>query len=138
MAEKKRRAISPAPRQSTASDAVEHYFRALDKVQSSARATPQQSTQVDIADEIAREQKIKNDNAEQDIKLKRQTLNRLFGFLGGETIGLFALTVLQGTQWPQHFHLEEWSFKLVAGATIAQITAMLFVAVRYLFPKGRS
>lgn len=141
MAEKRRRATASSPVVPVvhASDAVEHYFRALDTVQAAAPASQQYSTaKVDITDEIAREQKIKNDNAEQDIKLKRQTLNRLFGFLGGETAGLFVLTIMQGTQWPPHFHLEEWSFKVIIGATITQITAMLFAAVRYLFPKGRS
>jgi hypothetical protein len=33
--------------------------------------------------------------------------------------------------------MQEWSFKLLITATIAQITGMLFVAVRYLFPKSK-
>ena len=93
-------------------------------------------TPVKISDEIARERKLKNDDAEQDIRLKKQTLNRLFWFLAVETIVIFAFTFLQGTH-RFGFHLEEWSFKLLTSVTIAQITVMLFVAVNYLFPKSR-
>lgn len=92
---------------------------------------------IDINNEIAREQKLKNDNAEQDIRLKRTTLNRLFIFLTAETILIFAFAFFQAIEWPFDFHLEEWSFKLVLTVTILQITGMLYVAVRYLFPKGR-
>lgn len=92
--------------------------------------------QVDINEEIARAEKIKNDNAEQDIALKRSTWYRLFRFLITETTVVFALAFFQGIHWPWHFHLEDWSFKLVVVATIGQITAMLYVAVRYLFPSN--
>lgn len=92
---------------------------------------------VDINDEIARAEKIKNDNAEQDIQLKRSTWYRLFRFLIAETTVIFTLSFFQGINWPWHFHLEPWSFKLLILATIGQITAMLYVAVRYLFPNGR-
>ncbi|HYH74512.1 MAG TPA: hypothetical protein VD735_00975 [Candidatus Saccharimonadales bacterium] len=88
---------------------------------------------IDIDQEIAREQQIKNENAAQDIRLKRVTLNRLFVFLAAETVLIFVFALMQGTQWLS-FHLEDWSFKLLVAATIAQITGMLFVAVRYLFP----
>jgi hypothetical protein len=91
----------------------------------------------DINQEIARAQKIKNDDAEQDISLKRKTLNRLFIFLGVETACIFLLAFFQAVHWPGHFHLEEWSFKLLITATILQITGMLYLAVRYLFPKGK-
>jgi hypothetical protein len=124
------------PQPAKASQAVEHYFRVLDNVQASANAQPQ-ATKLDIANEIAREQKIKNDNAEQDIELKRQTLNRLFRLLGTETALVFIFAFCQAMRWPHDFHLENWSFKLLVGVTITQITAMLFAAVNYLFPKGR-
>ncbi|MGF7229563.1 MAG: hypothetical protein ACQR33_06335 [Candidatus Saccharibacteria bacterium] len=93
------------------------------------------SRQVDINQEIARAEKIKNDNAEQDITLKRNTWYRLFRFLITETTVVFILAFFQAIHWPWHFHLEDWSFKLVITATIGQITTMLYVAVRYLFPK---
>lgn len=87
-----------------------------------------------ISDELAREKKLKNDDTEQDIKLKKLTLDRLFLFLAGETIVIFAFAFLQATHL-FGFRLEEWSFNLLTSVTIAQITAMLFVAVNYLFPK---
>lgn len=96
-------------------------------------ATPAKKT-IDITQEIARERKIRNDDAEQNIQLKRVTLNRLFWFLGIETALIFLMALLQGTGW-LGFALEEWSFNVLIGATIAQITAMLFAAVQYLFPK---
>lgn len=103
-----------------------------------APAAPAQSIEdkIDIDQEIAREQQIKNENAAQDIRLKRITLNRLFIFLAAETVLIFAFALVQGTQW-FGFHLEDWSFKLLVSATIAQITGMLFVAVRYLFPTAK-
>lgn len=102
-----------------------------------APATVATAPSIDINTEIAREQKLKNDNAEQDIELKRKTLNRLFVFLGAETAFIFLFAFCQGIAWPAHFHLEEWSFKLLVTVTIMQITGMLYVAVRYLFPKGK-
>lgn len=89
-----------------------------------------------IEDEIARERKLKNDDVEQDIKLKRKTLNVLFTFLGTETGLIFWFAFLQATH-DLHFQLNEWSFKLVVAATLTQITAMLFAAVNYLFPKNK-
>lgn len=122
---------------STVRPDVQHYFDVLDRVQS--RTTPSKKVEVekiDIEQEIAREQKIKNDNAEQDIALKHLTLRLLFGFLAIETALIFLFTFLQAVR-AHGFHLEEWSFKILVTATIAQITAMLFAAVRYLFPKSR-
>jgi hypothetical protein len=95
------------------------------------RREPVHAAPTDIREELARRERIKNDDAEQDIILKRTTLNRLFWFLATETVAIFVLAVLQGFEV---LRLEEWSFKLLTTATIAQITAMLFVAVRYLFP----
>jgi len=76
------------------------------------------------------------DNVEkaQDIKLKKQTLWTLFTFLGIETVAVFSFAFLQATDiWK--FEMEEWSFKLLLSATITQITIMLLVAVKHLFPK---
>lgn len=120
---------------------VEHYFDVLHEVASRPprqTAAPKVAAQIDIEQEIARERKIKNDNAEQDIALKRMTLNRLFRFLTAETVLIFLLAFFQGVHWPHGFHLEDWSFKILVGATIAQITGMLYVAVRYLFPTKNS
>jgi hypothetical protein len=102
-----------------------------------AASTVATTPSIDINNEIAREQKLKNDDVEQDITLKRTTLNRLFVFLTAETILIFTFAFFQAIEWPFDFHLEEWSFKLVLTVTILQITGMLYVAVRYLFPKGR-
>lgn len=93
---------------------------------------------IDINQEIARERKLRNDNAEQDIALKRTTLRRLFTFLTAETAGIFLFALFQAVHWPARFALDKWSFDLLITATIAQITGMLFVAVRYLFPNGKS
>jgi hypothetical protein len=95
---------------------------------------PERSS-VDIEQEVARKQQLENENTAQDIRLKRITLNRLFWFLAVETALIFVLAFFQALKWPGDFALEEWSFRILVGATIAQITGMLFVAVRYLFPK---
>jgi|GEM_PF-2393474 len=121
----------PSPSQKT-SRAVDHYFRVLDTVRPTAPAP-----EISIAAETARERKLKNDNAEQDIVLKRQTLNRLFWFLGVETALIFAVAICQALRWPHRFHLDEASFRVLTTATILQVAAMLSAAVRYLFPKGR-
>lgn len=91
-----------------------------------------QAKQFDINDEIARRENIKNNDLEQDIKLKKIALRNLFTFLGIETVFVFAFALMQATTlWG--FHLEEWSFKLLITATLAQIVIMLQVAVKYLF-----
>lgn len=92
---------------------------------------------IDIEQEIARKQQLENENTAQDIRLKRVTLNRLFWFLTAETLLIFLFAFFQATGNPAGFRLEDWSFRLVVGATIAQITGMLFVAVRYLFPSSK-
>jgi hypothetical protein len=97
---------------------------------------PSQSVPVSrpVADTIEQEKKrIENEGLRQNINLKRKTLWILFWFLAAETALIFLLAFFQGfTAW--HFHLEEWSFKLLVTATISQITVMLFVAVKHLFP----
>ena len=78
-------------------------------------------------------QAIENRGKLQDIHLKRTTLNRLFLFLAIETALIFSFAILQA--WGvRGFHLEEWSFKLLVSATLLQITYMLQVAVKHLFP----
>jgi hypothetical protein len=115
---------------------VERLIGTYTKSSQAMRATPPTpGKEMDINQEVARREKIKNDDAEQDIRLKKQTLNRLFLFLATETALIFLFTFAQATYLPAKFHLEEWSFKLLVGATLAQITGMVFVAVRYLFPK---
>ncbi|MFZ2154231.1 MAG: hypothetical protein WAV16_03305 [Candidatus Moraniibacteriota bacterium] len=90
-----------------------------------------------ISKEIVRikkkKEEIENDDLEQNIKLKRRTLYNLFIFLGIETFLIFLFSLFQATKW-LGFHLEEWSFKLLVTATISQITYMIQVAVKHLFP----
>ena len=91
---------------------------------------------ISIEGEIARERKLKNDDTEQDIELKKKTLNRLFWLLGIETAIIFIFAFMQATELVG-FELDEWSFKLLTTVTITQITIMLTVAVNYLFPKKK-
>jgi hypothetical protein len=83
---------------------------------------------------------IKNDQLEDDQKLKRKTLDRLFIFLATETIAIFMMAFFQGVKvawwwpWPFEFRLDAWSFRLLVSATIVQVAAMLYVAVQHLFP----
>lgn len=88
-----------------------------------------------ISDEITEKERIKNEGLRQDIILKRFTLWILFGFLALETIMVFVFSFFQAIHWPFGFNLEEWSFKLLISATITQITIMLIIAVKHLFPK---
>lgn len=85
-----------------------------------------------------RKQEIANENAEKDQRLKEQTLQKLFRFLLAETAIIFLFAFLQGfgVLWRWKFHLDDWSFRIVVGATIGQITAMLIIAVQHLFPKN--
>lgn len=76
---------------------------------------------------------IKNKGLAQDITLKRITLVALFIFLAVETLLIFGFTFLQAT-FIWSFYLEEWSFKLLIVSTITQITFMLNIAVKHLFP----
>lgn len=90
----------------------------------------------DVDEELIRRQRLSNDDVEQNIRLKRVVLNRLFWFLGIETFFIFLFALMQATHW-LGFTLEQWSFDILITATIAQITGMLFVAVRYLFPTSK-
>lgn len=99
----------------------------------SQRNQPPDAPQKGIDQELVRRQRLDNDDAEQNIKLKRIVLDRLFWFLGIETVAIFLCTLLQATNW-FGFKLDEWSYNILITATIAQIAGMLLVAVRYLFP----
>ncbi len=81
-------------------------------------------------------ERIKNKGLNQDIDLKKMTLKVLFIFLGAETLLIFAFTFLQATHF-LWFKLEEWSFKLLVFATITQITFMVNIAVKHLFPSKK-
>jgi len=90
-----------------------------------------------IDDILADKERIKNIGLRQDIALKSATLKMLFYFLASETIVIFVFSFFQGIK-AFGFHLEEWSFKLLVIATILQITAMLLVAVKHLFPQNKN
>lgn len=115
------------------------YLKKVQKITAVAAASspaspgPRTSIEDEITQEEVRARKLVNDDRAQDIKLKKLTLNRLFVFLGIETAVIFIFALLQATSW-LGFELESWSFNLLISATLAQITAMLFAAVRYLFP----
>jgi hypothetical protein len=89
-------------------------------------------------DESIKKRKSELDNLAyaQDIQLKRVTLLLLFIFLATETLIIFIIAFFQG--FSVHlFHLDEWSFNLIIFATISQITTMLLVAVKHLFPQKK-
>lgn len=93
-----------------------------------------QSVQKEIED---RKKELENEAFAQDIKLKGSTLKTLFKFLTIETGVIFIFTFMQATN-VLGFKLEEWSFKILISATITQITIMLLVAVKHLFPSEES
>lgn len=84
----------------------------------------------DVATEGAR---IRNQGLKKDIQLKERTLWILFSFLGIETLAIFLFTFFQAVGF-KGFRLEEWSFRLLISGTLSQITVMLVIAVRHLFP----
>ncbi|MBI4836741.1 MAG: hypothetical protein HY817_05810 [Candidatus Abawacabacteria bacterium] len=93
--------------------------------------TPVQPTIPEQTD--ARYQELQNRALEQDILLKKAAFNRLFLFLAIETVAVFVLSLLQAWH-TSGFALEEWSFRLLLACTIVQITIMLSVAIKHLFP----
>lgn len=103
---------------------------------SSSISYTQPETPVSVKKELARREQIKNEDLKQDIKLRRFTLRILLTFLGVETFFIFLFSFMQATE-SLNFDLEEWSFRLLVGATITQIYLMLRIAVEYLFPKFR-
>ena len=90
-----------------------------------------------IDDIIAEKERIKNFGLRQDIDLRKETLRKLFLFLSIETAVIFLFSFFQAIHWPNGFHLDEWSFKLLVTVTISQISIMLLVAVKYLFPNKK-
>jgi hypothetical protein len=88
-----------------------------------------------LPDEVTRRKQLENDALAQDIRLKEQTLQRLFVFLTIETVVIFAMAFMQAIHWPFGFNLDDWSFRLLLAATISQITFMLNIAVKNLFPR---
>jgi hypothetical protein len=89
-----------------------------------------------IEDLLTDREKIKNVDLAQDVTLRRFTLKILLWFLSVETFVVFSFAFFQAVGvWG--FHLEEWSFRLLLGATITQIYLMLQIAVEYLFPKNK-
>lgn len=104
------------------------------------RSHKTQNHKVLIDKPISADERIKQIKAkglEQDIDLKKGTLDRLFIFLMIETAIIFIFSFLQATKIFK-FSLEEWSFKLLVSATLLQITYMLQVAVKHLFPSKSS
>lgn len=108
---------------------------ALEDLLASSSSYTGDRTPVKIDEELRERERLRNEDLEQDIKLKRLTLKALLGFLGGETAVIFGFAFLQGTKI-FGFSLEEWSFRMIVGATIIQIYLMLRIAVDYLFPKS--
>lgn len=100
---------------------------------------------VRIDDVINERERIKNDDLKQNIRLKSIISAFLCLLLYAETIVVFVFSLFQAIEvrieWPifgtQPFHLDEWSFKLLVTATIAQITIMLRIVVKYLFPNQK-
>ncbi len=98
-----------------------------------ANVTPQRGAPLRIPDVIAERRRLQNEALQQDIKLKKTTLNRLFFLLVGETIIIFMFSAFQGFRlWG--FLLEEWNFRILVTATLTQISVMLSIAVKHLFP----
>lgn len=98
--------------------------------------SPVVKPRLNMEEEVVRAENLKNTAFEQDIRLKKITLIILFIFLGLETISIFSFAYLQGVNL-QHFHLDEWSFKLLVTATLLQITYMVKIAVQHLFPQKK-
>lgn len=90
------------------------------------------SSKAEKAEQV-RQSRIRNDILESDQTMKKWSLVVLFAFLGLETVAIFALVFFQGFALGG-FHIEEWNFRLVIAGTLIQITAMLEVAIRHLFP----
>ena len=90
----------------------------------------------DFREPQKRHVELENLEKEQDLELKKITLDRLFRFLAIETIAVFLIALLQGFNLCG-FNLDEWSLRTLLVVTIAQITAMLMTAVRHLFPNKK-
>jgi hypothetical protein len=113
----------------------ENYKKVLELYKNSAqKARIIYSSKPERIEDVATEmQRIKNDGLKKDIEMKEKTLIILFLFLSIETLLMFIFSFLQATKI-FNFFLDEWSFRLLIIATISQITAMLSMAVKHLFP----
>lgn len=105
-----------------------------DAAPSSRIVSGAETESVDKKIEEARALRIKNNNIEEDQRLKKDTLGKLFLLLTIETSIVFVMAFMQGFKL---FWLDEWSFRLLLSATLLQITAMLTIAVRHLFPQKK-
>jgi hypothetical protein len=133
--------ISYQPTQPTSEEvaSIKHYKEKIQKlVKETAQTQPASANgieKVSVVEQIDKRRKeLENTAFEQDIKLKKGTFFYLVSFLVSETILIFIIAFFQGLS-PFGFHLEEWTFKLLVTATIAQITAMFFMVVKHLFPE---
>lgn len=77
--------------------------------------------------------KTENENLKSDQSLKKTTLVLLFILLFFETLIIFIIAFMQGLHlWD--FDLDKITLRIVVVATLTQISAMLTIAVRHLFP----
>lgn len=112
---------------------TEHFIKYLSKAELS-EYKPNRERGESIKDKIdATRKTLENRAFAQNMSMKVITLIALLLFLLAETALIFFYTWCQATNW-WSFNLEEWSFRLLVGATITQITAMLIIAVKHLFP----
>ncbi|MFH1551859.1 MAG: hypothetical protein ABIC36_03210 [bacterium] len=84
-----------------------------------------------------RAKELENKAFEQDIQLKKNAFIVLIAFLAFETIAIFLYAFFQAVEF-KGFKLEQWSFNLLVSATIAQITFMVQMTVKHLFPERKS
>lgn len=95
-----------------------------------------------IYDALEERKNIVNKSLTLDMTLKKFTLIALFIFLAIETLLVFLFTFWQAVGvvffTNYNFKLDQWSFRLLLAATILQITAMLTIAVKNLFPQKGS
>jgi hypothetical protein len=110
-------------------------FNNLEPIQSKSTRPKSQTFSKKL--ENARRKSIENDNLENDQRLKKISLIILFVFLSIETVAIFVLAFFQGFGDGENgwFYLDAWSFRLVMAGTLGQITAMLTIAIKHLFPK---
>lgn len=118
----------------TAEEVYSDFVEDLVSFKSKLKKSKLKEKRVSLEDTITEKEGIKNIGRRQDINLKKKTLAFLCGLLSIETIVIFLFSFFQATKYPMSFHLEEWSFKLLVAATISQITIMLLIAVKHLFP----
>lgn len=78
-----------------------------------------------------------NDLISKNQGLKKLTLILLFILLFAESVTLFVLTFFQGFKF-KGFELDLWTLRIIVVASLAQISAMLTIAVRHLFPSKKT